>query len=417
MDLESATDSGLSLRPLSIGLREVLAGWSGEGDLFSLLHALQPAAGALDWKDSDIRRRAQRVLLGIAELESRDWPTSARKWSEWLPLQSDSVRVARARVAGRVDWSRTVRSFGWPSREYIVRERSRSLDEVSVRTLSWLSNQLQENIKAVGDLAPELTTELIRRVGPIGEALVEYTDSVGPRPDRLDLMSLATAGYPWQSVSHVAELVVRASSDPEFIAYELIAPTPADTWRLFHLATFGMTLRALHAHRFVAEWHKPVGGSASGAHVTSMGPSGRQFDLWFEGGAARQHYQLAPSPYGESVAGIAGAGGRIGTDVLLVEPHHRALLLECKWSTDPRYVGRYGYHQAASYALEARAGLAESVWSFVVGPQEVVPETSYSTALEASLGVVLGSTSPSRISDVVAAFLANDSRALEPSGI
>lgn len=82
--------------------------------------------------------------------------------------------------------------------------------------------------------------------------------------------------------------------------------------------------------------------------------------------------------------------------------------MECKWSTDPGYVGRYGYHQAASYALEARAGLAPDVWSFIVGPDELVSANSVSDSLRTSTGVVLGATSPMRLPDVIAGWLADD---------
>lgn len=52
--------------------------------------------------------------------------------------------------------------------------------------------------------------------------------------------------------------------------------------------------------------------------------------------------------------------------------------------------------------------LAREVWSFVVGPQEIVPQTSAATALFEPMGLVLGSTAPGMIGDVVAAFLARD---------
>lgn len=98
---------------------------------------------------------------------------------------------------------------------------------------------------------------------------------------------------------------------------------------------------------------------------------------------------------------------------MLVQPGARALLMECKWSTDSGYVGRYGYHQAASYALEARAGLATDVWSFIVGPDELVTANSASDALRASTGVVLGATSPMRLPQVIAGWLADDISTVE----
>lgn len=54
----------------------------------------------------------------------------------------------------------------------------------------------------------------------------------------------------------------------------------------------------------------------------------------------------------------------------------RALSFECKWSADGQYVGRHRYLQASSYLVEARSGLAHDVWSYVIGPKEVVPAQS-----------------------------------------
>lgn len=57
----------------------------------------------------------------------------------------------------------------------------------------------------------------------------------------------------------------------------------------------------------------------------------------------------------------------------------RALSFECKWSADGQYVGRHGDRQALSYLVEARSGLAHDVWSYVIGPSEVVPAQSQAT--------------------------------------
>jgi hypothetical protein len=92
-----------------------------------------------------------------------------------------------------------------------------------------------------------------------------------------------------------------------------------------------------------------------------------------------------------------------------MRPSERALIFECKWSAWGPYVGRDGIHQAASYALQARAQLVRSARSYVVGPAEVVPETSYSLAAWDEIEVILGTTNIDFISPLVGNFLRNES--------
>jgi hypothetical protein len=281
-------------------------------------------------------------------------------------------------------------------------------DITTLATLAWVVGELTALLDDVGSQSPATAELLQERIAPAAAVLSTRSTATALRPDRLDLLALGSSGYPWRSVAGVADVLVRSQVDPEFVAYELIAPDPEVTWRLFHLATYGMVIRALRNHRFVVTWRRPLAGSRPGPQVEALSPSGARFDLWFEAAAARTWYDLPPSTYRDAVASIDGAGGSIGVDVMLVEHPDRALLLECKWGTEPSYVGRYGYHQSASYALDALNGVAAAVWSFVVGPHDVVPDTNVAAQLVDPLGVVLGSTAPGRIGDVVSAFLGND---------
>ena len=140
------------------------------------------------------------------------------------------------------------------------------------------------------------------------------------------------------------------------------------------------------------------------AHDTS----GIEWDIWFEASGARSHYGLPPAAYVNAVEKVAGAGFPIGVDVALIRPEKAALLLECKWSANVNYVARDGYHQAVSYAFDARHGIAERVWSFIVGPEEVVPATSRSDSFLDESNVVVGSTSVPNLADLVAEFLVGD---------
>ncbi len=72
------------------------------------------------------------------------------------------------------------------------------------------------------------------------------------------------------------------------------------------------------------------------------------------------------------------------------------------------YVGRDGFHQAAGYALEARAGLVPQAWSFVVGPEEIIPESSVSFGSWGSTSVLVGSASVRGLGTIINAFIAGE---------
>ncbi len=412
MDQDAASNIGIDRRSLSAGLLEVMSGWSGEGPVLDQLTSIIPIA-AMDWSPSDVKRRARRVLLGLVRPDVDLLPATAERWRTYMPRASDHTRASSASLSGRADWSRTVRLHGWPPRKYELRVRQLTDDGVALRTLAWLRKKLDEVVASTSGLAPVETRPLAEALEVISEALAAYHGLAPSRPDRSDLRALTGSGYPWSVVARVCDLLSRSERDPEFIAFELIAPEPEFLSRLFHLSVYGTAIRAMRAHRFVTVWRRPLAGPGRGAQVEAISPSGRHYDLWFEGGAARRHHGLRSAPYPEVVAPIPGAGGTIGVDVLLLQYPNRALMFECKCSENPGYVGRQGYHQAASYALEARSGLASDVWSFVVGPDELVVGNSASDSLRSSLGVVLGASSPSRLADVISAWLADDVATLQ----
>ena len=408
VDSSSTSDPRLTLSIPRVGINEVLRGWSGEGSIYESL-AYVSAPDALDWTAADIQRRALRVLLGILDPISATWPRTASDWEEYLPSSSVSDPDVARVPAGSINWRETHRRSGWPPREFRLRTRRRVMDEVAIGTLAWLSEQLRAAVNDVESLWASGSDRIRARLDVVDDALAPWSDDIdATRPNRLDLLSLKTSGYPWASVGAAAELAVRAERDSEFIAFELITPDPDIGWRLFHLASYGMVIRALRNHRFVVTWRRPLSGTRPGAQIEAIGPSGTRYDLWFEAGALRGAYGLPRAAYYDAVRGIAGVGGAIGVDIMLIDKGHRALLFECKWSTNSQYVGRYGFHQSSSYALDALSGLANEVWSFVVGPSDIVPETSVAVGMHEQLGVVLGSTSPATIGDVVSAFLSGE---------
>ena len=231
---------------------------------------------------------------------------------------------------------------------------------------------------------------------------------VSLRPDRLDLMSLRTSGRPWSGLAEVASNLIRAEIDLEFLAYELIEPDPGLRPKLFHLSVLGATLIALKANGGKIRWSAPLTVSeVNGPRFQATMPDGTKWDLWFEAFGAISYYGVE-SPYRQATASVVGNDRSTGADLMLVRPSERALILECKWSAHGAYVGRDGFHQAASYALQARAQLVHSVWSYVVGPAEVVPETSYSLAAWNETAVILGATNIDFIAPLVGSFLRDE---------
>lgn len=412
MDSGTASDPGLTSSIPQTGIDEVLRGWSGEGSIYDSL-AVVSGPDALDWTAGDIRRRARRVLLALIDPVTAMWPATAREWEEHLPSSSNSEPTASRTPTGSVNWRETRRLHGWPPQRFVGRLRRRVVDEVTINALAWLSHEVRAVVEDVRSRSPGAADAVGLRLDVVDEVLTPWGAVEAARPDRLDLLSLRSSGYPWTSIASAGEFMVRADQDPEFIAFDLIAPDPEIGWRLFHLASYGMVIRALRNHGFLVTWRRPLSGHRPGAQIEAIAPSGNRYDLWFEAGSARGVYGRPGSAYHDAVRAMQGVGGPIGVDIMLIQPGQRALLMECKWSTNVQYVGRYGFHQASSYALDALGGLAPTVWSFVVGPQTVVPETSVSTALRDELQVVLGSTAPHLIGDVVAAFLADEPTDLE----
>ncbi len=401
------------------GIPELAAVWSGDGDLFDALAASEgevprPAEPDTDWSPGAIRKRAQRVLLGKLAEFMEQWPMSVGGWEEYLPVTTTAERTASPAVRGRIDWVQTVRIGGWPPRQYVQRHRRRSTDEVVLTATAWLSHHLDAALQAVSrpeGFSPELVKRVKEPIAVLSAVVQESMADTNPvRPDRLDIQSMKAAGYPWRSVALAAEEIARLADDINALAYELVHANPASSlaWRMFHLSVFGVVVASLREARCRLRWLVPLAAGTRGPHLSVETEDGTAWDLWYEAKGVRHRYGVGGGPYPEAIADVREVGGPIGADIALIRPGERALLLECKWSDKPSYVGRTGYHQASSYALDARLGLADEVWSLVVGPREFVERTSITVQPLQEFGVVLGSTCLPEVGVVVRAFLSRD---------
>lgn len=393
------------------GLKEILRGWNGDGPVYAALAAIQDSSLEIRWTEQDIRRRASRVLLGKMEQMILRLPATEAEWAEYLPISMESHKTTSRRLLHPINWAQTSRQFGWPPKQFVGNPRARIPDESALTALVWTANTLKRLTREARLLGKELVDSIALQVKALADiASSELTDVVSVRPDRLDLMSLRTSGRPWSGLAEVASNLIRAETDLEFLAYELIEPDPELRPKLFQLSVLGATLMALRANGARIRWSAPVTVSeVSGPQFQATMPDGTKWDLWFEAFGVMSFYGVE-SPYRQATASVIGYDLSTGADLMLVRPSERALILECKWSPRGTYVGRDGFHQAASYALQARAQLVHSAWSFVVGPAEVVPETSYSVAAWNETAIILGITNINFITSLVRDFLRNESK-------
>ena len=358
------------------GLEELLRGWTSDGQVFAALSAVAGADTEVEWSARDVERRAERVLLEILTDRILSLPDSAAAWLRHLPMTVTSAREVSGRPLRPMDWSTTARRYGWPPRAFVGHPRERIRDETALQTLAWTAQRLARIVADVRPLARQLVGRVERRVDALVEVVrQELGDVEIVRPDRLDIRALATSGVPWSNLAAVAAGLVQAETDLEFLAFQIIEPVPDLEWRLFHLSVLGEVLAALRGLGGRVRWIAPLSASeAPGPQFqVTIGPN--RWDLWFEASAAPRYYR-ATSPYRQATAAVGSAQQPIGADILLCLPQARALALECKWSTNASYVSRDGYHQASSYLVETRAGLASDAWSYVIAPQEVVPRLS-----------------------------------------
>ena len=355
------------------GLDELLRGWTSDGQVYEALSAVSDGAVDVKWSARDIKRRAARVLLEQVEPDLQRLPSETAAWLKYLPVTTTALREVSGRLLKPTNWAATARRYGWPPTAFVGHPRSRVTDETTLRVLAWTAHKLYEIHRDVLPVAKLLAG----RVEPYVAAAADVVDQVLHdvvinRPDRLDIRSLESSGTPWSTVAAVAAVLMRAEADLNFLAYQIIEPLPDLTWRLFHLSVLGEVLSTLRDLGGRVLWTAPLSASEASGPQFNITVGQDIWDLWFEASGAARRYGIE-SPYRAATAGVETSQRHIGADVMLCLRGKRALMFECKWSDDGTYIGRDGYHQASSYLVEARAGVSNDVWSYVIGPQEVVP--------------------------------------------
>ncbi|MET8846506.1 hypothetical protein [Amycolatopsis sp. NPDC004625] len=359
------------------GVRELFHSWSGKGDLFAGLAAVLRNDEFSRWTKRDVERRAHRVLFENCCESLQRMPIRVRDWLAIVPVHSQVSHAASPAPRGRIDWAATRRT-GWPPREFVGRTRQRTSDEALLSALRWTVERmllvyLDASFKDLRRKKP-LVEEQLDALGQLVER-PELQQVPAVLPDWAVIKDFRRSGPKWQVVADLAD-VLRKEEGPDLIALAKaqIMPDEELASALFHLGVFGLVLTSLRAdgHRPVSL--RPLHGGASGA-AYEVEAAGQIWHLWFEaGGLWAKSGQV--EPYVEATRGLRRPGQTKSPDIMLVnEGSRRALIIECKYSKDHKYI-RSGYSQALTYLTEARTTMIDIGAAFVVAPSEMVATLS-----------------------------------------
>lgn len=385
------------------GLHFILSGWSGQGRLFTALAAVSSDVD-IQWSDTDVRARAMRMVVESVRPSLGKWPMTVDEWLAFLPVSSIRENAATLTPNGRIDWLATTKRFGWPPSAYVTSKRSRNLSDRTIEVLAWTVEKLKQVVTQVQSRNNWFDVQLDNVLGAAVDALGYCATPEKPtRPDFQDLKALASGGSPWTHVRDVAQIFLRSETDIEWFATQMLMPDDELRWRLFHLAVTGSVLKSLQGHGFTVDWNAPLGADrASGRPTFSAVTPELSLDVWFESQTSFRVYSPeVVTPYQNATAAVRKRESSIGADIALYDRETRsALLIECKFGQGP-YVARAGFHQACGYLLD-HSMTWDTIWSFVVGPKEVVRGES---EIDLSANRKIGFANPSDVNTVIERFV------------
>lgn len=388
------------------GLVYVLSAWSGSGQLLEALAAI-PSDDPVErrWTARDVGRRANRVLFASMVSSIGRLPITARRWRDALPAESTVESTTSPYLGSRMDVI-AMRRRGWPPQEFVVRRRGRVAEEILARTAAWTIGRIVEIAADAQSVDPTIGRGVESQMLSMAAAIeaAPLRDAPPERPDRRTLAAVRRAGPPWTSIASLASIIVTADKHLDVFSRQLIEPDENLRWRLFHLGVLGEVLLALIDEGGRVQSLRPLSSASAGANYIAVWPAGQQVEVWFEA-AGVWRMTRRTSPYVTAATGLADAGVRpLGPDLLLI-CDDRVLVIECKYSTDSRYVAT-GYEQVLAYAAELRGPIASEVEAVVVGPHgtvrstglgetgigpvRIMPASSLRTAVMAWLGIEAG---------------------------
>lgn len=383
-------------------LSEVLRSWSGRGQLYEALAAIPDSTG-LQWSARDIERRARRVTFEEVCPHLVHWPVSSTTWLDALPAQSRRrSRVLPAPASG-VDWTAT-RIRGWPPEQFVVRERTRTVDQMMTRVLRWSLDTLAMVVADAESLDSSITAMVDRQLTAALDlrGFEPLASTEGDRPDGPDIAALRVAGRPWNSLAPVADHLHRAlSADLRDTARRHIAPDDKLDWRLFHLAVFGAVIAALRSQGMNLVNRRPLSGSTnSGPNYQAVHADGSVWDVWFEGSKVWSYYGWQ-SPYRQLLSQAhIGHSSPVRPDITIVRPGGMSIAIECKYA-ELDSVTRDGYHQALTYATELASRGTPQAAGIIVGPDRHFERTASISLARISISLA----GPRHLRDLICALL------------
>ncbi len=385
------------------GLLELFQHWSGPGELWRSLAAVEEHGREREWTRQEVESRAHRVLLQQLQPSIQRWPVRIEAWLERLPVVTVDQRFDSTQVQAGVSWSRTLRRYGWPPMRFRGRRRNRAVDSLLVTTIKWALERLATIYGSARILLPTVGEHVARQLDAalVLRSLEPVASAEAIRPTVVDTRAIRAEGTPWSHVAEVCDAIRQVDVSLLELSRRALYPEPELRGRLFHLAILGLILRELRELDYPITSKRPIGAASLGPAYSVACAAGQDAHLWFEAAGAWRFYNRR-SPYVEAAAGVAGAGRPLGADAMLVLPDRGALLVECKYSLDAQRVARDGYEQVVAYAAEAAHRLAPQIAAVVVGPREVVGRPHRTTLGFGTVTI----THPAEVRSVVREFLA-----------
>jgi hypothetical protein len=370
------------------GLNEVLRGWNGKGQLWDALAMIPDEVSGRKWSRVDVEKRAHRILFPSLAPYVELFPKTLQAWLDGLPAESVGFRQVTSSPSSGVSWRETRIKFGWPPTGFVTKTRSRTADTLLVTTLRWVAETL--NTVRSNAVAVEKSLEAKAQAQIVAlDELMKVPPLLGAqaiRPTAAELRAITREGSPWSAVSQVAKGLLRLDGSLEDLATSLLMPDAEVRGRLFHLGVFGCVLMSLRSQGAEAVSIRPLSGTTTGPCYKVCDASGKEWDLWFEAGGVWSHYKI-DSPYVKATKDLCSGNAPLTPDIMILRPHKRALIIECKYSFKPDYVGRNGLTQAMAYATEAKTALVKRVESVAIGPEDVVRHPTHVETVAGSIGV------------------------------
>lgn len=314
--------------------------WMGRGDLISAMLA-GVDADARNWRERDIERRANRVLLAKLGAEVAGLPTSVTRWFDLLPRLQRTHQVVTSAVHGSVNWVKTRELGMWPPSEVITVLHGPPERNPYWEALQYLAATLTDLISSVGLGEPTASTDEITAL----RALLT-DDGIVNIPDAESLYGLRTEGWPWRQVAAAVEMIKAVQASPLDWAFECLLPDSTMAPRLFHLGVLGEVLLAAHAAGAVVESLGPLDSAGPSYRVKS--PTGTSWDIWYEAAGVWGAYK-ATSAYVQLSAAL-GPAQPLSPDVLL-RSDNLEIIIECKYSARQDTI-RQGISQVFAYLME-----------------------------------------------------------------